>query len=217
MNKISQHIWYVVLTAAVLALGGCVSTKVANKAAEIEGHYKYEHTWCYDIDGNHVLADEEGTMTFYNDGYAIDYVRQSYVVTLQNGCKAYWTYWYFSPSNWRVEGDDFYFAGINSLFRLNKEGRINFYEDSCDNAEIRKMAGELEDRIRTSVRKKIGRETKFRYSKPTEKELVWSYTYPDGHTDTWEFYYESEATEKFRREPSLKVYSGVVKEIPPCP
>lgn len=43
MNKISRHIGYAVLAAAVLALGGCVTTKVANKAAEIEGHYAYEH------------------------------------------------------------------------------------------------------------------------------------------------------------------------------
>lgn len=205
------------ISTIVLAVFLTLSLSIYSQNEQIEGHYKYEHTWCYDIDGNHVLAYEEGTMTFYNDGYAIDCAIQSYHVTLQNGCKAMWTYHYFSPSNWRVEGDDFYFAGINPLFHLTKEGRIRFYDDSCDNAEIRKTAGLLEDRIRTSVMKNIGHETKFRYSKPTEKELVWSYTYPDGHTDTWEFYYESEATEKFRREPSIKIHSGVVKEIPPCP
>ena len=198
-------------------MGGCVTSKVDNKVAEIEGHYKYEHGWSYDLDGNCVAVVQKGTMTFYNDGYALDFATQHYVITLQNGCKAMWTYHYFSPSNWRVEGDDFYFAGINPLFHLTKEGRINFYDDSCDNAEIRKIAGELEYRIRTSVMKNIGRETKFRYSKPTEKELVWSYTYPDGHTDTWEFYYKSEATEEFRREPSIKIHDGIVKEIPQCP
>ena len=45
MDKISRHIGYVVLAAAVLALGGCITSKVANKAAEIEGHYAYEHSW----------------------------------------------------------------------------------------------------------------------------------------------------------------------------
>ena len=89
MNKISRHIGYAVLVAAVLALGGCVSTKVANKAAEIEGHYAYEHSWSYDLDGWHISVHETGTMDFYDDGTALDYAVQVYEFTwLKSGCKA---------------------------------------------------------------------------------------------------------------------------------
>ena len=218
MDKISRHIGYAVLAAAVLALGGCVTSKVDNKVAEIEGHYKYEHGWSYDLDGNCVAVVQKGTMTFYNDGYALDFATQHYVITLQNGCKAAWNYTYFSPSCWRVEGDDFYFAGTESLFNLSEDLLpIQYWNNSCDSAGIKEIVMELEQRINKSVKKNIGRETKFRYSKPTEKELVWSCTYPDGHTDTWEFRYINKATKKFRRHPYMVINSGELIEIPKCP
>lgn len=193
MNKISRHIGYAVLAAAVLALGGCVSTKVANKAAEIEGHYAYEHSWSYDLDGWHISVHETGTMDFYDDGTALDYAVQVYEFTwLNSGCKASRPYFYFSPSRWRVEGDDFYFSGIKESSFITwwipvAVGNVSS-TDSCLSKEELKAMRKLADRIFKNVMVNIDKETKFHYSKPSKKVLVWTYTYSDGHTDTWEFH-----------------------------
>lgn len=193
MDKISRHIGYAVLAAAVLALGGCVTTKVANKAAEIEGHYAYEHSWSYDLDGWHISVHETGTMDFYDDGTALDYAIQVYEFTLLNsGCKASRQYLYFSPSRWRVEGDDFYFSGIKDSFppvKLSRSGcnAVRVRDISCLSEEEWKNVDELAKRIIKNTTVNIGKETKFHYSKPSKKVLVWTYTYSDGHTDTWEF------------------------------
>jgi hypothetical protein len=80
-----------------------------------------------------------------------------------------------------VEGEDFYFAGEEKTFRME------FLEttlEGCDESQTT----ELGERILRSVRGSIGRETKFHLDELTDKELIWSYTYPDGHSDTWEFY-----------------------------
>ncbi len=54
--------------------------------------------------------------------------------------------------------------------------------------EVPYTATDLARRIILNVGKGIARETKFHLDKLTPQELVWSYTYSDGHTDTWEFY-----------------------------
>ena len=175
MDKISRHIGYVVLAAAVLALGGCVTTKVANKAAEIEGHYAYEHSWSYD-----------------DDGTALDSAVQVYEFTLLNsGCKASRPYLYFSPSRWRVDGDDFYFSGIKESSFITWDAEvlwnIDYYTDSCLSGEELKTMRNLAERIFKNVITNIDKETKFHYSKPSKNVLVWTYTYSDGHSDTWKF------------------------------
>lgn len=192
MNKISRHIGYAVLAAAVLALGGCVTTKVANKAAEIEGHYAYEHRWSYDLDGWHITVHETGTMDFYDDGAALDSAVQVYEFTLLNsGCKASRPYLYFSPSRWRVDGDDFYFSGIKESSFITWDAEvlwnIDYYTDSCLSGEELKTMRDLAERIFKNVITNIDKETKFHYSKPSKNVLVWTYTYSDGHSDTWKF------------------------------
>lgn len=182
----------------MLALGGCVSTQVANKAEEIEGHYAYEHSWSYDLDGWHISVHETGTMDFYDDGTALDYAVQVYEFTwLKSGCKASRQYLYFSPSRWRVEGDDFYFSGIKESSFITRIPPVKLSWSVCNVVRVRDiscLSGEelktmrkLENRIFKNVMVNIYKETKFHYSKPSKKVLVWTYTYSDGHTDTWEF------------------------------
>ena len=161
----------IALFAACL-MASCTSPKV-------DGHYYYQHGWNYDIAEGHIDVHETGTMDFYDDGTALDSANQVYKVTLNEGGVVTWVFNYVSPSRWRVEGEDFYFAGDEGSFRMEL---LEAKGDGCGEER------ELAERIVKKVSGSIGRETKFHLAKLTKKELVWSYTYSDGHTDTWEFY-----------------------------
>ena len=160
-----------ILFAACL-LASCSSPKV-------DGHYTYQHGWNYDIAEGHIDVHETGTMDFYADGKALDSANQVYRVALNEGGMVIWVFNYISPSRWRVEGDDFYFLGDEASFRMEL---LEAKGDGCGEER------ELAERIVKKVSGSIGRETKFNLAKLTKNELVWSYTYKDGHTDTWEFY-----------------------------
>lgn len=147
--------------------------------SKVDGHYNYQHGWNYDIAEGHVDVHETGTMDFYPDGSALDSANQIYKVTLNEGGTVTWVFNYISPSRWRVEDESFYFAGDEASFRMELlEAKV----DGCGEER------ELAERIVKKVSGGIGRETKFNLAKLTKEELVWSYTYSDGHTDTWEFY-----------------------------
>ena len=150
---------------------------------KVEGHYTYQHGWNYDIDDGHIDVHETGTMDFYQDGTALDSARQVYEVTLKDGGKTKWVFNYVSPSLWHVDGEDFYFAGVEETFRME------LVESTTDGCE-KDYSAESAQRMIESVSSGIAREIKFHFASLTEKELVWSYTYSDGHTDTWEFYRE---------------------------
>ncbi|MBR5174716.1 MAG: hypothetical protein IKW89_02165 [Bacteroidales bacterium] len=173
MRKTSCLFAISMLLALVAASGSC-----GHRAPRVEGNYVYEHGWNYDISEGHIDVHETGTMDFFQDGTALDSARQVYSVTLSDGGKVKWVFNYISPSRWRVEGEDFYFAGEEDSFRM--ELIETFTEGSDEQAE-------LAARIIKSVSGGIGRETKFHLAELSRDELVWSYTYPDGHTDTWEF------------------------------
>ncbi|MBO4574349.1 MAG: hypothetical protein J5708_03405 [Bacteroidales bacterium] len=162
---------FLILFSACL-LASCSSPKV-------DGHYKYQHGWNYDIAEGHVDVHETGTMDFYADGSAMDSANQVYKVMLNEGGTVTWVFNYISPSRWRVEGDDFYFSGDEASFRMEL---LEAKGDGCGEER------ELAECIVKKVSGSIGRETKFNLAKLTKNELVWSYTYKDGHTDTWEFY-----------------------------
>ena len=149
-----------------------------HKTPRVEGNYVYEHGWNYDIKEGHIDVHETGTMDFFPYGTAIDSARQVYTVDLNSGGTVKWVFDYVSPSRWRVDGEDFYFSGDEASFRMEL---IESVADGCADQN------ELASRIIQSVRGGIGRETKFHLALLTRDELVWSYTYPDGHTDTWEF------------------------------
>ena len=172
---------FLAFSLLLLAMVSCRTTR--NTSEQVWGYYTYEHGWSYDTKEGHITASETGTMDFYPDGSAVDSARQEYVIILNNGGKVTCVYNYISPSRWRLDGEDFYFAGIEESFRMEVvEMDPGVYLSEPDRAE------ELVNTIIQNVRSGIAREVKFHLAKLTERELVWSYTYPDGHTDTWEFY-----------------------------
>lgn len=145
----------------------------AQKAPQVEGHYTYEHAFNYDMEGNHFDVSETGTMDFYADSTALDSARQVYHVTLADGDTVMWVYNYISPSLWRVEGDAIFFAGIKNGFRMEV---------------VEGEATELTQKIADTYRNSIDYEYKFHIDTLTTEKLQWSFTYRDGHSDTWQFY-----------------------------
>ena len=145
----------------------------AQKAPQVEGHYTYEHAFNYDMGGNHFDVSETGTMDFYADSTALDSARQVYHVTLANGDTVTWVYNYISPSRWRLEGDTLFFAGVKEGFRMEV---------------VEGEATELTQKIADTYRNSIDYEYKFHIDTLTAEKLQWSFTYRDGHSDTWQFY-----------------------------
>ena len=167
MKRIGQLFAF---AALVLSFGACGAPKV-------EGSYTYEHVFEYDMDGNHFDVHETGTMDFYADGTALDSARQVYNVTLADGDTVMWVYNYISPSRWHLDGDTLFFAGIKESFRMEvAEG------DDCE--------AELQQRIIKAYSGSIDYEYKFHLDTLTADRLQWSFTYRDGHSDTWEFFRE---------------------------
>ncbi len=166
MKKISQ------LGFATLLLMLCACGAGQN-GSTVEGHYTYEHAFNYDMDGSHFDVSESGTMDFYADGTALDSARQLYTVTLADGDTVMWVYNYISPSRWRVEDDTLFFAGVKEGFRMEV---------------IEGEAMELTQKIADVYRASIDYEYKFHIDTLTAQKLQWSFTYRDGHSDTWQFY-----------------------------
>ena len=162
--------------AAALMTMFCACGRTVEKTAQVEGHYAYEHAFNYDLYGNHLDVHETGTMDFYPDGSALDSARQVYVATLQDGGTATWVFNYVSPSRWRLEGEDFYFAGVKESFRM----------EVMEGMEEPELAQKIIEVIGGS----IDHEYKFHLDTLTADRLQWSYTYRDGHSDTWEFFKE---------------------------
>lgn len=140
----------------------------------VEGLYTYEHSFSYDMDDSHFDVSETGTMDFYADGTALDSARQVYLVSHADGDTATWIFNYISPSRWRMEGDDFYFAGLKEGFRMDVVG---------DNPEP-----ELAQKISNMYGGSIDYEYIFHLDTLTADLLQWSFTYNDGHSDTWVFH-----------------------------
>lgn len=161
--------------AALFALCSCNS---AQKTPQVEGHYTYEHAFNYDMEGNHFDVNETGTMDFYADGSALDSARQVYNVTLADGDTVMWVYNYISPSRWRVEGDTLFFVGVKEGFRM----------DVMESEKLKVDCVELAQKIANTYSSGIEYEYKFHIDTLTAEKLQWSFTYRDGHSDTWQFY-----------------------------
>lgn len=167
MNKIRC-----IVLAAVLLFVWCCGEE--RKAPQVEGRYRYEHAFDYEMDGNHFEVSESGTMDFHADSTALDSARQEYEVTLADGERVRWVYNYVSPSRWHLEGEDFHFAGVKEGFRMEVvEG-----EEELD----------LAQRIAEMYEGGVEYEYRFHLDTLTEEKLQWSLTYGDGHSDTWRFY-----------------------------
>ena len=162
-----------VFSALLLATFPCCTAQ--NTPAQVPGHYTYEHAFEYDLDGNYFDVHETGTIDFYPDGTALDSARQVYAVTLKDGGTATYVFNYISPSKWRLEGEDIYFAGLKENFRMEvtEDGDKEY---------------ELTQKIINLVGGIIDYEYKFHLDTLTTDLLQWSFTYHDGHSDTWKFY-----------------------------
>ena len=143
-------------------------------SAQVEGHYTYEHAFNYDMEGCHFDVHETGTMDFYADGTALDSAQQVYTAKMEDGRTVTWVYNYISPSRWRLEGEDLYFAGVKGKLRMEVIG-------DC-------LEPELAQRIAGMYSRSIDYEYKFHLDTLTAEKLQWSFTYRDGHSDTWTFY-----------------------------
>lgn len=160
----------IILLAGIFLLTAC-NHKLP--APQVTGSYTYEHSFNYDMEGNHFDVHETGTMDFYPDGTALDSARQLYDVTLQDGDTLTWVYKYISPSRWRLDGDTLYFSGNKEGFRMEvTEGEPT----------------ELAQRIADLYRGGIDYEYHFHLDTLTADRLQWSFTYRDGHSDTWRFF-----------------------------
>ena len=156
--------------AALLALTACGSQ---NPEPQPEGHYSYEHAFSYDLYGNHFDVHETGTMDFYADSTALDSACQVYTVTRSEGDTVTYVFNYVSPSRWYLDADTFHFAGIKERFRMEVDDTAALAQ------EIIKVVGGS-----------IDYEYKFHLDTLTADKMQWSFTYRDGHSDTWEFFRE---------------------------
>ena len=139
-----------------------------------EGHYTYEHAFNYDYQGNHFDVTESGTMDFYADGTALDSAQQVYFVKCQDGDTELYVFNYVSPSLWHLEGDTFFFAGIKESFHM----------ELVESGE-RRVESDLPQEIIKLVSGSIDYQYMFHLDTLTADKLQWSFTYRDGHSDTW--------------------------------
>ena len=171
MANITKHLF------AALAIAGLLFSACGTRQTEpqLEGNYSYEHSFNYDLQGNHFDVHETGTMAFYQDSTALDSARQVYTVTLADGDTVIWVFNYVSPSLWHLDGDTLFFAGVKEGFRME------LIEGGDNEAELaQKIVGLYAGGIEYQY--------KFLLDTLTSDRLQWSFTYRDGHSDTWEFF-----------------------------
>lgn len=155
------------LLCCVALLAACGSKQAE---PQVEGHYTYEHAFEYDLQGNHFDVHETGTMDFYADGSALDSAQQVYTVTRPEGDTATFVFNYISPSRWSLAGDTFYFAGIKESFKMEPDK-----EDGLAQDIVKVVSGSIDYQYL------------FHLDSLTADKLQWSFTYRDGHSDTWVF------------------------------
>ena len=169
------------MVLAIVAMTACKSGNTAVQSPQVEGHYTYEHAFNYDLLNSHLDVHETGTMDFATDGSALDSARQVYTATMADGGTATYVFNYVSPSRWHLDSTDFHFAGIQESFRMEL---METTTEGCDSTR----AAELAQEIIKVVSGSSDYEYKFHLDTLTNEKLQWSFTYRDGHSDTWEFY-----------------------------
>ena len=175
---------YYFMVVPVMALLAACGTK--HTEPQVEGHYTYEHAFNYDYQGNHFDVQETGTMDFYSDSTALDSARQVYTVTRPEGYKLTYVFNYVSPSRWSRDEDYLYFAGNKDNFRMEcREIRAG---EGSDMYDFDQQA--LSQYIVNLVSGSIDYQYKFHIDSLTTDKMQWSFTYRDGHSDTWVFYRE---------------------------
>ncbi len=176
MNQLKRLFTAIFAVVAFLVAAASCCMAQNTSSAQVPGHYTYEHVFNYDLKGAHLDVHETGTMDFHPDGTALDSARQVYTATLQDGTTVTYVFNYVSPSKWRLEGEDFYFAGIKESFRMELVESDKEKEDELAQEIIKVISGSIDY------------EYKFHLDTLTDHKLQWSFTYRDGHSDTWKFY-----------------------------
>ena len=179
MNSSKHLLVFFVFVAFLLTMSACRTAH--NTSAKVDGHYVYVHAFDYDLEGNHLDVHESGTMDFFSDGTAIDSAWQMYSVMMGDSGKVIYVFNYVSPSRWHLDGEDFYFNGIKESFRMEL---IDCSFVGCDSTRAAEFAQEIIKVVSGSIDYKY----KFHLDSLTEKKMQWSFTYRDGHSDTWKFY-----------------------------
>ena len=157
----------------MVAMAVCCACNPTQKAPQMEGHYTYQHAFNYDMVGCHFDVNETGTMDFYADNTALDSACQVYTVTLPDSSTTTWVFNYISPSRWHLDGDTLFFAGTKEGFRMELvEGE---------------RGQELAQKVVDTYSGGIEYEYRFHLDTLTGEHLQWSFTYRDGHRDTWQF------------------------------
>lgn len=144
-----------------------------------QGTYRYSHGWEYQYGGNWVAVKEEGTMAFHPDGTALDSALQHYRIETPEGTVCKIDYLYQSPSWWHIEDSNFFFRGVAETFVMQPVSMESSNPALCDS---------LSQVFIDLVTRGIARETCFHLKKLNRRQLVWTLRYPDGHTDSWQFY-----------------------------
>ena len=184
MKKIVNYLMMAMVVAVVASCG----TK--QEQPQVDGHYTYEHAFNYDYLGNHFDVSETGTMDFYVDGSGLDSAQQVYTVTRPEGDTVTYVFNYVSPSHWSLDADPFFFAGIKESFKME----LTYSSTTAERRSPSPNLGEeldskkLAEEIITLVGGSIDYQYKFHLDTLTADKLPWSFTYRDGHSDTWEFY-----------------------------
>lgn len=166
------HLWL----APLLLLSGCSLPRVLQPAQDhIPGHYRYDHSWDYNVKGLKCHCDETGTLEFRADGTTEDHAVQTHTV-ISNGDTARYTFRFICHGGWKVTDGKFVFAEYPEGFVLDLTG-------SQPQASAQDTLPAL---IRAANTPQTVRWIQYDITKLTRHAFTWSYTYPDGHTDYWE-------------------------------
>lgn len=176
-----KSFWVILLAGILLAACGNSNEK------KVLGHYTYQHGWAYPVEEGWLNVHETGTMDFHAKGEALDSAQQVYTLSTLDSAKVTFVFRYVSPSRWRIEDTSFYFSGVEEVFRMEllssdvegPDSTLVKYDSLWRDSFARKTI--------TQITGGVAHEVCFRLALLTDHELVWNYTYPDGHTDTWRF------------------------------
>jgi hypothetical protein len=177
------------IVLALIVMMAFTNGKTTEPPAQVEGHYVYVHAFDYDLQGYHLDVHESGTMDFFPDGTAVDSAAQMYSVMMGDSGKVVYVFNYVSPSRWNLDGEDFYFSGIKESFRMEL---VDCSFVGCDSARVAELAQDIIKVVSGSIDYKY----KFHLDSLTDKKMQWSFTYRDGHSDTWKFFRKQNSQSK---------------------
>ena len=155
----------------------------------IPSHYVYTHSWDYAApDGNGTIhCDETGTLDFYADGtYADTALQHHYLRTKVRESEGWraetseaetyqFDFMYYCQGRWRVENGKFLFCELAEGFDMVLQN------DSTD-----QWTTYYADLIEKKTLPNSSRWFTFDIERLDEEWFIWTYTYPNGRTDSWE-------------------------------